>query len=181
MKQLLSGDAKTSIASKGVCVSPSFSLSLLPFSHMMNVDMSPSISMLLLHHFPSFALSIFLDHLCFSEQQSLQKTGFLTFYMEGWIQHSTLLSNLRTLRSKVFISNSQMSAATTCISFISTDLPHIVWKLLKMSHLILAFSTNFCPIKTDLSGNTVWHKLQVFKNSPNWPFLAFLILVLPKF
>ena len=35
---------------------------------------------------------------------------------------------------------------------------HIVWKLLKMSHLnfwIVAFSTNFCPIKIDLSGNTV--------------------------
>ena len=34
-----------------------------------------------------------------------------------------------------------------------------VWKVLKMSHLnvlILAFSTNFCPIKTDLFGNTVW-------------------------
>ena len=31
---------------------------------------------------------------------------------------------------------------------------HIFWKLLKMSHLnfsILAFSTNFCPIKNDLS------------------------------
>ena len=36
---------------------------------------------------------------------------------------------------------------------------HSVWKLLKLSHLnfwILAFSTNFCPIKTDLSGSTVW-------------------------
>ena len=36
---------------------------------------------------------------------------------------------------------------------------HSVWKSPKMSHLnfwILAFSTNFCPIKTDLSGNTVW-------------------------
>ena len=35
---------------------------------------------------------------------------------------------------------------------------HSVWKLLKMSHLnisILAFSTNLCPIKLDLSGNTV--------------------------
>ena len=31
---------------------------------------------------------------------------------------------------------------------------------------ILAFSTNFCPIKTDLSGNTVWP--QIFKNSPKW-------------
>ena len=36
---------------------------------------------------------------------------------------------------------------------------HSVWKLLKMSHFnfdILALSTNFCPIKTELSGNTVW-------------------------
>ena len=35
---------------------------------------------------------------------------------------------------------------------------HIVQKLLKMSHLnfcIFAFSTNFRPIKTDLSGKTV--------------------------
>ena len=35
----------------------------------------------------------------------------------------------------------------------------LFWKLLKMSHLnflTLAFSTNFCPNKTDLSGNTVW-------------------------
>ena len=31
---------------------------------------------------------------------------------------------------------------------------HIVWKLLKMSHL--KFSTNFCPFKFDMSGNTVW-------------------------
>ena len=48
---------------------------------------------------------------------------------------------------------------------------HIVWKLLKMSHLnfgILAFSTNFCPIKTYLSGNTVWWVASVFKSSPKW-------------
>ena len=38
---------------------------------------------------------------------------------------------------------------------------HIVWKWLKMSHwkfLILAFSTKFCPYKSNLSGNTVWLK-----------------------
>ena len=43
---------------------------------------------------------------------------------------------------------------------------HIIWKLLKMSHLnfwILAFSTNFCPIKTDLSGNTVWPQASDFQ------------------
>ena len=36
---------------------------------------------------------------------------------------------------------------------------HSAWKSPKMSHLsfwILAFSTNFWPIKTDLSGNPVW-------------------------
>ena len=36
--------------------------------------------------------------------------------------------------------------------------PHSVYKLFKMSHLnflILSFSTNFCPIKSDLAGNTV--------------------------
>ena len=53
---------------------------------------------------------------------------------------------------------------------------HIVWKLLKMSHFnfsIMAFSTTFCPIKTDLSGNTVWPQaLQVFKNPPKWTILG---------
>ena len=41
--------------------------------------------------------------------------------------------------------------------------------------LILAFSTNFCPIKTDLSGNTVWPKASGFqklaKIDHSWPFL----------
>ena len=44
---------------------------------------------------------------------------------------------------------------------------HIVWKWLKMSHFnfsILAFSTNFwCPIKADLSGNTVWPQASGFQ------------------
>ena len=44
---------------------------------------------------------------------------------------------------------------------------HIVWKLPKMYHLnylILAFYTNFRPIKIDLSGNT--------KNSKKWPIFG---------
>ena len=43
---------------------------------------------------------------------------------------------------------------------------HIVWKLLKMSHLnfwIVAFSTNFCPINSDLSGNTAWPLISEFQ------------------
>ena len=54
---------------------------------------------------------------------------------------------------------------------------HIVWKLLKMSHLnfsILAFSTNFWPIKIDLSGNTVWPQASGFQKLTKidhvWPF-----------
>ena len=39
---------------------------------------------------------------------------------------------------------------------------------------ILAFSTNFCPIKSDLSGNTVWPKASGFPKLANldhfWPF-----------
>ena len=53
------------------------------------------------------------------------------------------------------------------MAFEDTKAPrHIVWKLLKMSHLnvwIWAFSTNCCPIKTDLSGNTVWPQASGFQ------------------
>ena len=52
----------------------------------------------------------------------------------------------------------------------------IVWKLLKMSHLnilILAISTNFWHIKTDLSGNTLLPKASDFwKTRQNWSFSA---------
>ena len=37
---------------------------------------------------------------------------------------------------------------------------------------VLAFSIIFCLIKIDLSGNTIW-QLQIFKNSTNWPYMAF--------
>ena len=64
-----------------------------------------------------------------------------------------------------------------------TGIGHIVWKLLKMSHLnfwILAFSTNFCPIKTDLSGNTVWPQASGFQKLAKMDhFLAFLINFCP--
>ena len=43
---------------------------------------------------------------------------------------------------------------------------HSVWKSPKMSHLnfsIFAFSTNFCPFKSDLSGITVWPQASDFQ------------------
>ena len=55
--------------------------------------------------------------------------------------------------------------------------PHVVWKLLKMSHLnfwILAFSTNFCVLLKLTCLVTLFdRKLYVFKNLPNWAFLVF--------
>ena len=54
---------------------------------------------------------------------------------------------------------------------------HSVWKSPKMSHFsisILAFSTNFCPFKIDLSGNTVWPQALDFQKFAKmhhfWPF-----------
>ena len=41
------------------------------------------------------------------------------------------------------------------------------------------FPPIFGPIKSDLSGNTIWPKASGFKNSPNWPFLAFLLNFCP--
>ena len=34
----------------------------------------------------------------------------------------------------------------------------------------LALSINFCPIKIDLSGSTVWPQISGFQNSSNWHF-----------
>ena len=51
--------------------------------------------------------------------------------------------------------------------YLSTEMDtHIVWRLTKMSHMdfsILGFSTNFCPFKIDLSGNTVWQQAKGFQ------------------
>ena len=53
---------------------------------------------------------------------------------------------------------------------------HSGWKSPKMSHLkfsILAFPTNFCPIKSDLSGNTIWPQASGFQKLAKLTFLAF--------
>ena len=42
--------------------------------------------------------------------------------------------------------------------------------------LALAFSANFCRIKINLSGNTVWPQASGFQN---WPFLTFLMNFCP--
>ena len=56
---------------------------------------------------------------------------------------------------------------------------HSFWKLLKTSHLhfsIVAFFTNFCLMKNDLSGNTVWQQATGFQKLAKIDhFLAFLM------
>ena len=54
---------------------------------------------------------------------------------------------------------------------------HSVWKSPKMSHLQFfnfGISTNFCPIKSDLSGFTVWPQASYFQKLAKiahfWPF-----------
>ena len=62
---------------------------------------------------------------------------------------------------------------------------HSVWKLLKMSYLnfrILAFSSNFCRFKTDMSGdrwNCLTASFRFSKTRQNGPFVAFLINFCP--
>ena len=37
----------------------------------------------------------------------------------------------------------------------------------------MAFSIKICPIKSDLSGNTVWPQNLGFQNSPKWTIFGF--------
>ena len=90
--------------------------------------------------------------------------------------HRALATNQKSLKWKTLISSaysvtqknlgfSKTKSEKFKFSFCKQKLKN-VWKLLKMSHLnfwILAFSANFCPIKTDLSGNTVWPQASGFQ------------------
>ena len=78
-----------------------------------------------------------------------------------------------TARDRITFSSSVLST-----NEIQGGVDHSVWKLLKMSHLIFlisAFSTNFWPIKTDLSGNSVWPQASNFQKLAKldhfWHFL----------
>ena len=106
-----------------------------------------------------------------SSQQTI-KTLDLTLHhssspLDSWYPFSQIwYYELETvLVSSCEIKNTLFETSKKCLIFIFLKLPisfwcwQYVWKLLKMSHLnfsMLAFSTNFCLIKSDLSGNTVW-------------------------
>ena len=75
----------------------------------------------------------------------------------GWSNLNKLLNIIMSLLSQKMILTDNDNANYQ---------RHNVWKSPKMSHLnfwILAFSTNFCPIKIDLSGNTVWPQASGFQ------------------
>ena len=97
-------------------------------------------------------------------QPSIQKGGLDhkagdSYTSKGLLLFATLIIN-NIFQSFFFWIGPHFSASRT------SPLLQSVWKLLKMSHFnfwILAFSTNFCPIKTDLSGNTVWPQTSGFQ------------------
>ena len=76
-------------------------------------------------------------------------------------------------RSDVLQAVSDLLVKQDCISITKVWTPkktilvcpsvHTFKKLLKCLVWILAFSTNFCPIDIDLSGNTVWPQASVFQ------------------
>ena len=102
------------------------------------------------------------------EKKLRAKAGRLTFWAEK--KKSFLL--LAMPRCKIHHSYRQSKIRRTL------DLHHNVWKLLEISHLnfsILAFSTNFCPVKIDLSGNTVWPQASGFQKLAKMDnFLSFV-------
>ena len=68
-------------------------------------------------------------------------------------QTAIIVSQVLTIRHDFLVVNFYF------VGWLDIFRPHSIWKSPKMSHLIfwiLAFSTNFWPIKTDLSGNSVW-------------------------
>ena len=80
---------------------------------------------------------------------------FLATYQYWPSSYSTWTENRHSNKSVSF----DIDFPCNLIINLVFNIEHIVWKILKMSHLnfsILAFSINFCPIKIDLSGNTVW-------------------------
>ena len=123
------------------------------------------------------------------ERQFLKKRTPLVIFREGiWVRLRIIAQTCHIL---LVIFSSIEDQRTLLITILKkwaefsgfNEYPlHIVWKLLNMSHLnfgILAFSTNFCPIKTYLSGNTVWPFEGFQKLAKLDHFLAFLINFCP--
>ena len=101
-------------------------------------------------------------------QASFMESSFVT-KSRMWIvfQGKTPMTLLKTMQLK-------LKMYKKCKIYHLYTIPHCVWKLLKMSNLNfwkLAFSTDFCSIKSDLSGNTVWPQALGFqKTRQNWHF-----------
>ena len=80
---------------------------------------------------------------------------------------TTRLLKLDRANNALSASNTSLNNKSLIFSADRANRFHIVWKSPKMYHLkffsILAFSTNFCPIKIDLSGNTVWLQVSAFQ------------------
>ena len=86
-------------------------------------------------------------------------------------KHSLKLVFYRTEKTK--------DQTSKCDTFRWHPLVHSVWKSLKMSHMIFPiwhFSPIFVLWKVTYLVTLFDRKLQVFKNSPNWPFWHFWLI-----
>ena len=86
---------------------------------------------------------------------------------DGFITKSEMEKLSKTLSKVRNTKNTTMAIFICNFFYVNVKIrKNLTWKLLKMLQLnfwILAFSTNFCPIKTDLSGNTVWQQALDFQ------------------
>ena len=71
-----------------------------------------------------------------------------------------------------------MQTSSFQIIFFFTVHNHIVWKLLKMSHLNFGIFHQFCPFKSDLSGNAIWPQASHFQKLAKMDFFGIFHLLL---
>ena len=106
---------------------------------------------------------------------------FFAFYLGAWADRfgrkpifylflsATVMSQSIIVICSVYLDTPKEYIFLSYIpSTLAGKLHQTAWKSLKMSHLnfsMLAFSTNFCSIKSDLSGNTVWPQTSVFSKT----------------
>ena len=100
-------------------------------------------------------LSIHNRFIVFENQQKccISSFEFLAFFTKSFFWHQFECSTCEWNDSDWFDRTSQ------CL------------KIPKMSHMyfsILTFSTKFCPIKSDMSGNTVWPQISGFQKLAKW-------------
>ena len=102
----------------------------------------------------------------FSEVSSLPVKSRLIMLLKQVVKKCRNSRTTKNMFNEITLKCTKRQARASWYFQVVKPLLDIVWKLLKMSHLnfwILAFSTNFCHIEIDRSGNTVWLQASGFQ------------------